>query len=157
MGSIDIIEPLSPLIINKKFPVIGITLDSEDSSKGGYSHFPWYAIRKNYVNAVVKVGGIPIILPHEIDLIDNYLNMIDGLVITGGDFDVDPSMYGEKLIHETMILKTDRTEFETGIIRAALDINLPLLGFNSSLSVQYGVRVPLLIQYTGTVVLIRVR
>ena len=35
-------------------PIIGITLDSEPP--GGYSKFPWYALRENYFGAVSKWG-----------------------------------------------------------------------------------------------------
>jgi hypothetical protein len=44
-------------------PVIGLTLDHEPP--GGYSKFPWYAIRENYCNAVRHAGGLPILLPHD--------------------------------------------------------------------------------------------
>ena len=43
-------------------PVIGLTLDHEPP--GGYSNFPWYAIRENYCKAVRRAGGLPILLPH---------------------------------------------------------------------------------------------
>ena len=43
--------------------IIGLTLDSE--KPGGYSKFPWYAIRENYCGSVVRAGGLPILLPHE--------------------------------------------------------------------------------------------
>ena len=46
-------------------PVIGLTLDHEPP--GGYSQFPWYAIRENYCNAVWRAGGLPILLPHDPD------------------------------------------------------------------------------------------
>ena len=45
-----------------KKPIIGITLDEEKS--GEYSKFPWYAIRKNYIDSVEKFGGIPFPLSH---------------------------------------------------------------------------------------------
>ena len=35
-------------------PLIGITLDSEQP--GGWSHFPWYALRANYTDAVAAAG-----------------------------------------------------------------------------------------------------
>ena len=57
-------------------PLIGITLDSEES--GGYSKFPWYAVRQNYCSAVIESGGLPLALPHEPELVDAYLNRIDG-------------------------------------------------------------------------------
>ena len=46
-----------------KRPTIGVTLDSEQP--GGYSKFPWYAIRQNYADAIVAAGGLPIALPHD--------------------------------------------------------------------------------------------
>jgi putative glutamine amidotransferase len=109
-------------------PLIGITLDSEDASAGGYSKFPWYALRENYASVVVKAGGIPVILPHEPSLIGTYLDIIDGLIITGGNFDVDPEMYGDHKTHETVTLKKDRTQFETDITRGALELDMPILG-----------------------------
>ena len=109
-------------------PLIGITLDSEDASEEGYSNYPWYALRKNYASVVVKAGGIPVVLPHELSLIDVYLDLIDGLIITGGNFDVDPSMYGDYTNHETVKLKPKRTEFEMSITRDALERDMPILG-----------------------------
>ncbi|MDP6884167.1 MAG: gamma-glutamyl-gamma-aminobutyrate hydrolase family protein, partial [Rhodospirillales bacterium] len=38
-------------------PVIGITVDSEPP--GGYAGLPWYALRENYAEAVVRAGGLP--------------------------------------------------------------------------------------------------
>ena len=73
-------------------PVIGLTLDHEPP--GGYSQFPWYAIRENYCNAVRRAGGLPILLPHDPDAAAAYLDRIDGLVVTGGGFDVDPALFG---------------------------------------------------------------
>ena len=109
-------------------PLIGITLDSEDASASGYSKFLWYALRENYPSVVVNAGGIPVILPHEPSLIGAYLDIIDGLIITGGNFDVDPEMYGDHKTHETVTLKKDRTQFETGITRGALELDMPILG-----------------------------
>lgn len=48
-----------------KKPIIGIVLDSaKDSEKYSYAPFPWYTIRKCYVNAVIDAGGIPILLQY---------------------------------------------------------------------------------------------
>ena len=94
-------------------PIIGITLDQEN--KKTYSNFPWYAARKNYAECVTLCGGVPIFLPHVESRIDNYLEIINGLIITGGDFDVDPNLYGEKDINPNVVLKPDRTNFELKI------------------------------------------
>ena len=44
-----------------KKPLIGITLDNED--KGGYSKFPWYAIRHNYLHSIETVSYTHLTLP----------------------------------------------------------------------------------------------
>ena len=87
---------------NFKLPRIGITFDKEEPSETGYSKFPWYALRLNYVNSVIKAGGIPIILPHEVSLIQEYSNIIDGLIVTGGNFDIDPKLYGDQSKYENI-------------------------------------------------------
>ena len=55
-----------------KKTIIGITLDNEE--KGGYSKFPWYAIRKNYLHSIEKFGAIPFPLFHSLSGIDKYLS-----------------------------------------------------------------------------------
>ena len=107
-------------------PLIAITVDSEDP--GGYSKFPWYALRENYAGVVAKAGGMPLILPNESALMNDYAALIDGLVITGGAFDVPPALYGEGTSHDTVTLKENRTAFELGITRKALERDIPVLG-----------------------------
>jgi putative glutamine amidotransferase len=107
-------------------PLIGITLDSEPA--GGYSKFPWYAVRENYCNAVAAAGGLPLPLPHEPDLAAEYLAKIDGLVITGGAFDVDPALFGDASRHDTVVTKDRRTSFEFAITEGAIARDMPLLG-----------------------------
>ena len=107
-------------------PLIGITLDAE--KPGGYSRFDWYAVRENYATAVSNAGGLPIMLPHEVDLVPEYLDQISGLLITGGAFDVDPALFGLKLRHSSVTLKAQRTEFEWALTTEALSRNMPILG-----------------------------
>jgi len=107
-------------------PVIGVTLDSEEP--GGYSRLPWYALRRNYSEAVAQAGGVPILLPHEPQLAGAYLDLIDALVVTGGAFDVDPALFGAAQRHPTVTLKARRTAFELAMITGALARDLPLLG-----------------------------
>ncbi|MGH6928935.1 MAG: gamma-glutamyl-gamma-aminobutyrate hydrolase family protein, partial [Dongiaceae bacterium] len=104
-------------------PVIGVTLDSEQP--GGYSKLPWYALRQNYAEAVVRAGGLPILLPHEPELAAQYLAKIDGLLVTGGAFDVDPALFGAATRHATVITKDKRTAFELAVTRGALERDMP--------------------------------
>jgi putative glutamine amidotransferase len=107
-------------------PVIGVTLDSEQP--GGYSKYPWYALRRNYLDAVAAAGGLPVAVAHDASLAGDYLDHIAALVVTGGAFDVDPSLYGDDARHATVTLKENRTEAELALIRGALGRNLPVLG-----------------------------
>ena len=108
-----------------KKPIIGITLDNEEP--GYYSKFPWYAIRKNYLHSIEKFGGIPFPLYHSITNLHDILSIIDGIVISGGNFDIDPTLYGEKNDHSGS-LKNTRTNFEMKICEMSLKNNLPILG-----------------------------
>lgn len=107
-------------------PLIGITLDSEEA--GGYSKFPWYAIRENYPAAVANAGGLPVMLPHELDRVEEYLDLISGLVVTGGAFDVDPALFGADARHPSVTVKTARTDFEWAVTDGALKRDMPVLG-----------------------------
>jgi putative glutamine amidotransferase len=107
-------------------PLIGITADSEEP--GGYSRFPWYALRQNYCGAVATAGGLPLVLPHEPALVERYAETLDGLLVSGGAFDVDPVLFGEATRHVTVVTKEDRTRFELDLTRAMLDRDKPVLG-----------------------------
>ena len=107
-------------------PIIGVTLDSEQP--GGYSKYPWYAIRQNYADAIVAAGGLPIALPHDASLAAAYLDRIDALVVTGGAFDVDPALYGDAGRHATVTLKQGRTAAELALTSGALVRDMPVLG-----------------------------
>ena len=115
----------------QKHPIIGITLDYEES--GGYSTFPWYAVRENYSQVVVKSGGIPMFLPHECHLAEQYAYKIDGLIITGGAFDINPVLYNDDELHESVHLKENRTNFEISMTEYAIDRDIPVLGICLSL------------------------
>lgn len=107
-------------------PVIGVTLDHETVQT--YSKFPWYAVRQNYCDAVVDAGGLPIALPHDPDKAADYLDLIDGLIVTGGAFDVDPALFGVTQRHASVVTKDRRTAFELAMTKGALSRDMPVLG-----------------------------
>lgn len=107
-------------------PVIGLSLDVEPA--GGWSHLPWYALRRNYVDAVEAAGGLPLLLPHHPERAADYLAQIDGLLIPGGAFDHDPELFGAAERHPTVKTKPGRTAFELALIRLGLARDLPMLG-----------------------------
>jgi putative glutamine amidotransferase len=107
-------------------PIVGLTLDAEQP--GGYSKYPWYALRQNYADAVIAAGGLPVALPHESALAAAYLDAIDALIVTGGAFDVDPAIYGDIDRHATVTLKEGRTVAEVALTEGALARDRPVLG-----------------------------
>lgn len=107
-------------------PKIGLTLDAEPP--GGYSKLPWYALRENYCAAVEQAGGLPLLLPHEPDRAGDYLDLLDGIVVTGGAFDIDPALFGADSRHQTVTTKDRRTQFELVLTRSAIARDLPVLG-----------------------------
>jgi putative glutamine amidotransferase len=109
-----------------KKPLIALTLDYETTK--GYSKYPWYAIRENYFTSIEESGGIGVGIPHNIKDIISLLYKIDGLVITGGNFDIDPNKFGETSVHQTVKLKENRTNFELLAAEIMLNQNKPVLG-----------------------------
>ena len=107
-------------------PLIGITLDVEDT--GSFSKYPSYAQRRNYCEQVAAVGGVPILLPYHLEYVDNYADHLDGLLLTGGKFDVPPSFYGDETIHETITLIPDRSNFELALAKEIYSRQKPILG-----------------------------
>jgi putative glutamine amidotransferase len=111
-------------------PVIGIVLDYEtkNTARGGYSDRPWYALRIDYARAISNNGGVPMHIPYSEQHIHDYINICDGILIPGGEYDIHPSFYGRKLIKEVNLGTNDRTKFELKLLECVMDNNVPFLG-----------------------------
>lgn len=109
-------------------PLIGIVPDYKEGSPQGYSLGNYYALRHNYVEMINKSGGAAILLTYDYDLIDDYIASLDGLMIVGGYFDINPRRYGEEEIHPTVKFNSIRENFEYEIGKKAIQTNIPILG-----------------------------
>ena len=113
-------------------PLIGITTDLADASRRPSSAGMEATILlpRRYCRAVEDNGGLPILLPFTRSraLIRQFIGRLDGLLISGGAFDIHPSYYGERPIKEIGAIKEERTEFELEMTQLALKQDLPLLG-----------------------------
>jgi putative glutamine amidotransferase len=113
-------------------PLIGITADFSGvpSDRNHSQSEPTLFLPQRYVSAVEQAGAIPLILPanHSSLGLRRYMNLLDGLVISGGDFDIHPRYYGETPISQLGIIKPQRTEFELELATSALKRDLPVLG-----------------------------
>lgn len=113
----------------KKKPLIGLTLDHEmGGTEGHWSKLPYYAIRENYCAAIDAAGGLPLLLPHDPAQAGDYADLLDGVVVTGGGFDLDPALYGAGTRHATVSLKQRRTAFEWAVTEAILAADKAILG-----------------------------
>lgn len=113
-------------------PLIGITADVFDASGNGANNYrePTLFLPQRYCRAVERAGGIALILPanHSSTALRRVLSLLNGLVISGGNFDIHPRFFGEKPIKQLGIIKSQRTEFELELTAAALKHDLPVLG-----------------------------
>lgn len=91
-------------------------------------HTPVEQVNRSYVDAVVRAGGIPIVLP-VLDRgdADAALAGLDGLLLTGGG-DVEPARYGAAPAPEDVGIDHGRDAFEVALVLAALRSGLPVLG-----------------------------
>ena len=112
-------------------PVIGITPDlGQTSARPGRPATPQYELKQAYTDAVLAAGGLPIVLPYSEDASapQEALDLCDGLVITGGAFDIPAELYGAQAGARMGPLKRGRTAFEQRVLRAALAADVPVLG-----------------------------
>lgn len=118
-----------------KKPIIGITVDSaKDNEKYKYAPKPWYALRQCYSNNITNFGGIPFLIPYHDDVTE-VINHIDGLLIPGGDEDINPKFYGQSIEHERVKTNDIRASFELSLFAAAEKQNIPTLGICNGMQV----------------------
>jgi putative glutamine amidotransferase len=91
---------------------------------------PRYELKVAYADALYRAGGLPLVLPYVDDrsVLEQVLERVSALVITGGAFDVAPELYGEQPREGLGPLKPERTAFELALLRLALQRRLPVLG-----------------------------
>lgn len=111
-------------------PVIGILMNEGTTD---YSIYPSYAIRKNYGQVITELGGIPIYLGHDNIPPNEYLGVIDGLLLTGGDFDLPSEVYTRGLQDLPDSKKYPRAAIELKLIQFAHKQNIPVLGICAGL------------------------
>ena len=134
-------------------PIIGIVLDlAHDSKKYSYAAKPWYALRACYSERVREAGGMAIMIPYDIDNIELLLSKIDGLVIPGGDEDINPALYGQEIISDKVRVNDLRANFEFALVQKALEIDMPLLGICNGMQMINVVQGGTLIQHLPDVI-----
>jgi putative glutamine amidotransferase len=110
-------------------PVIGITADVDGDHKNHSPGAKIYLLER-YFHALERAGAVPLILAPIASkaALRRLVALLDGVVLSGGDFDIHPRLYGERPIQALGAIKAARTQFELDLAAAALATDLPLLG-----------------------------
>lgn len=107
-------------------PLIGLTSYAEDAQwavwRGKAAVVGWV-----YIDAIQRAGGRVVLLPPSDAGLDETLDVIDGLVLAGGQ-DIDPSTYGADAHPLTQAPQPERDQAEIALIDGALARDIPVLG-----------------------------
>ncbi len=115
-------------VMQPRAPRIGITCDFTTTTDKRGSALPQYVLHEAYVAAITRAGGEPWLLPHlDPESAPSVVAMLDGLLLSGGDFDVPASFYDEEPRHVRNLCEA-RSNFERALVLAAWQADLPLLG-----------------------------
>lgn len=94
-------------------PVIGLTANLVRDEKGRLRH----EVKNTYVSAVLRAGGIPLLLPAVASMREAMLDCVDGVVFTGGD-DIDTRPMGIALHPQAQVMEADRQAAEFALLEA---------------------------------------
>ena len=111
-----------------KKPIIGINSTRLLKHETPYSHSVMESISNDYVESIIKAGGVPIILPilSDEESIRQQVELLDGVLLTGG-VDVNPLLYNEEPSPKLGYIYPDKDNFDISIIKIALELNKPIL------------------------------
>jgi len=105
-------------------PVIGIPLGLDDRERWKPGRRYLY-LDHSYVRAVERAGGTPILLPMQSDPV-RLVDRIDGLLLPGGDDFLPDVPYPGTVAFDPA--PDEQIAFDRGLLVAALDRGLPILG-----------------------------
>ncbi len=123
---------------------VGITAATETINYGAWQDVPAFMSPANYVRAVQRAGGRPVLLIPDKEDTENpaeVLDLIDAVIITGGAGDLDPELYGQEPHPKTGPVQKDRDAYELALITAAIERETATLGICRGmqvLNVAYG-------------------
>ncbi|NHA68190.1 gamma-glutamyl-gamma-aminobutyrate hydrolase family protein [Phycicoccus flavus] len=112
-------------------PVVGISSYVEEVDRA-----PWVGQRSavlpyRYVQQVEAAGGIALLLPPRVDVDEEMarevVGRLDALVVSGGA-DVQAGLYGAPAHPSSQAARPDRDAWEAALVRAAEEVDLPVLG-----------------------------
>ena len=86
-------------------------------------------VSEAYLDAVRRAGGEPLLVPPGTpESVDAWWGLAHAVVLTGGDFDIHPSWYGEAVVGRLDRVEPARTSLELALAKRCLDEGRPVLG-----------------------------
>ena len=108
-------------------PLIGLTAYRTHAAWGVW-HTPAALLPHAYADHVTAAGGVPVLLPIGADdAATAVVSRLDGLILSGGP-DIEPVRYGAAPDPFAERSQADRDTWETALLMAALQADLPVLG-----------------------------
>lgn len=114
--------------------IIGVTMDYRENADNAnqFAFGSFYGIRQNYVTSLQKACkkyDVTVILtPIDISMVDKYSQIVDGLMVIGNFYDVNPDLYGEKVLNASVNVDKFRNKFEFAMIKKMMSQKKPVLG-----------------------------
>jgi len=106
-------------------PLIGITSYAQPARWGAWE-LPSALVPLYYVESVEQAGGRALVVPPSSDGVDETLDVLDGVVFSGG-IDIDPAAYGAERDPRTDPAQTQRDAGELALLERALERDVPTL------------------------------
>lgn len=106
-------------------PLIGLTSYTEQVQYLVWRHEA-SLLPSAYLDAIVRSGGVPVLLPPVDAGVDTLVAALDGVVLSGGG-DIDAAQYGEAPHPANRGMYPKRDAFELSLLRSALDHDMPVL------------------------------
>jgi putative glutamine amidotransferase len=127
-------------------PVLAVTADRRALGPAPDSHRvrparPETHVSQSVLDAVTAAGGLSVVLPplegedRVNGLVDWTLAHCDGVVITGGAFDIHPGHYGQEVCGRLDRVDEGRTGLELCLARRCMAEDIPVLGLCGGMQV----------------------
>ena len=110
-------------------PLIGILPNFHTVEEGLFAGVERIFVSRDYVNALLRAGGIPLLLPiiSDIEVIYRQIEAVDAVLISGGQ-DIHPHHYQEEPSHWIDSICVERDHFEIHAIKYAHSLGKPIFG-----------------------------
>lgn len=114
--------------MNKK-PIIGLSATRMRLEGSYLTGMQKSLVNSEYIDAITRAGGLSVMIPPTStpEDIEEYLNLCDGVLITGG-LDIAPLLYGEMTIAQCGSFDPEVDRSNLALVKTALRRKLPLLG-----------------------------